>query len=345
MSGRLLITGGGGLLGLHLTRRFRSDGIPVRLFEAAPVDGLAPGVEAVTGDVRDVRALASALDGVDVIVHAAFASPRAPIALIERVNVEGTRAVCAAALSRGVRRLTPISSTVVHQRTPRHPLLPESPRTRVDAYRRSVLGAEAGVAEHGRRGLSVAVARPKTVFGPERVRGFAIVFEWVRRGQPVIVLGAGHNRYQLLDVRDFADGLRRLADSDAGGLFEFGAREFGTVREDLGALLAHAGTGARLRFVPGPIARAALATMELAGMVPASGWHYSSAAGADSALDVTRAERELGWRPTRSNRQTLIDAYDWYAASMGATGRAPAAHPLPLSHRVLSALATMLPGG
>ena len=342
---RVLITGGAGFLGTHLTRSFRREGVRLRLLDLEAERGadFDSAVEHVAGDVRDPRAVAGAVDGIDVIVHAAFGSPRQPAAAMWRVNVEGTRNVCEQAMAHGVRRVILISSTIVAKQPRAHPILRDAPLSRLDAYRASRAEAERVADEYRVRGLQVAIVRPKTFVGPERVGAFAIIFEWIRLGRPVLVLGSGRNRYQLLDTRDMAEGIRLLAAADAQGLFLFGARDFRTVREDLQALLDHAGTGARLRFVPGRLAGYALRGMELAAIVPLSEWHYMSAAGKDSVVDISRAELGLGWRPERSNTQALIEAYDWYVANMAATGAARTTHPVPLVHRALKGLSWILP--
>jgi nucleoside-diphosphate-sugar epimerase len=64
----------------------------------------------------------------------------------------------------------------------------------------------------------------------------------------------------------------------------------------------------------------ALRGMELAGIVPASEWHYMSAWGKNSVVDTSRAVEELGWRPRWSNAEALRNAYDWYVDSIIATG-------------------------
>lgn len=337
---RVLITGGAGFLGGHVARRFRREGIQVRLLDVSgtPDWAGAVGVEHVVGDVRQPAAVAAALEGVDAVVHAAFAPPRHPVELIYSVNVGGTRTVCEQAMARGVRRMVVVSSTIVLKERRVHPVFRDSPLTRLDAYRASRAEAE-GVAEsYARRGVPVAVARPKTLVGPERVGAFAILFECVRLGRAVPVLGDGWNRYQLLDIRDMADGIHLLATSEAGGVFSFGAREFRSAREDLQALLDHARTGARLRFIPRSVARVALRGMELANIAPLSEWHYMSARGEDSVVDISRAERELGWRPERSNARALVEAYDWYVESLRATGTARTTHPLPRAHQTLKRL-------
>ncbi len=344
-SRRVLVTGGAGFLGTYLAHRFREAGLPVRLFDLAEGPGIPhePGLEYVRGDVRDPAAVAAALERVDTVVHAAFASPQQPREVVWSVNVEGTRNLCERALARGVRRFILISSTIVLKAPKVHPLFKNSPLTRLDRYRVSRLEAEEIVAESGSQGLSAAIVRPKTFMGPGRVSAFAIILEWIRRGRTVLVLGTGTNRYQLLDIRDMTEGIRLLEATDAQGIFFFGARDLSTVLEDLQALLDHARTGARLRFVPGRVARVALRGLELANVMPLSEWHYMSAYGEDSVVDISRAERELGWQPQRSNARMLMETYDWYVASVMTTGRTTRTHRVPLAHRVLKGLSWMLP--
>ena len=341
----ITITGGAGFLGTHLAHRLRRDGVNIRLFDVAacPVWARESGLEYVRGDIRDPAAVAAALKGVNVVVHAAFASPRQPPEIIRSVNVEGTRNLCAAAFAGGVKRFILISSTIVLKPRRVHPLLRNSPLTQLDLYRASRVEAEEIGTEHGRRGLPVAIVRPKTFLGPGRVSAFAIIFELIRQGRSVPVLGRGENRYQLLDIRDMVEGVHLLMDADAKGVFFFGARDVQTVREDFQELLDHAQTGARLQFIPGWIARAVLRGMELANVSPLSEWHYMGARGEDSVVDISRAERELGWRPERSNAQALVEAYDWYIKSIMTTGTAKRVHPVPLTHRVLERLHWIFP--
>ncbi|HHT9119321.1 MAG TPA: NAD-dependent epimerase/dehydratase family protein [Candidatus Hypogeohydataceae bacterium YC41] len=344
-SRRVLITGGAGFFGTHLAECLRRDRIYVRLFDEAACPDWASesDFEYVRGDIRDCTAVAAALEGIDVVAHAAFASPRQSKEAIWSVNVAGTQNLCKEALARGVRRFILISSTIVLKPQRVHPFFQNSPLTRLDLYRTSRVKAEAIVTESGRRELAVALVRPKTFIGPGRLSAFTLVFEWIRLGRSIPVLGRGENRYQLLDIRDMAEGIRLLVAIDVEGIFFFGAQDFRTTREDLQALLDHAQTGARLVFIPGWTARAALRGMELANLVPLSEWHYMSARGEDSVVDISRAEQELGWRPTRSNAQALIEAYDWYVESLMTTGMAKNTHPLPLAHRVLKEFQWIFP--
>ncbi len=248
----------------------------------------------------------------------------------------GARELSQQTLSRGVSRVVLISSSVVERAPNVHPFLRRAGINAFDLYRKSRAEAERVFAEQASRGFRLAMARPKTFVGPGRVSAFNIIFEWIRQGRPVLLMGEASNHYQLLEIGDMAEGIRLLTNSDAEGVFHFGATRFGTFRDDLQALIDHAGTNSRLRFVPGLAARAILRGMELAGMPPPSELHYMSARGKDSVVDTTRAMRELGWQPKWSNADALRSAYDWYVQSMVVTGTAKSIHILPRSrHRAL----------
>ena len=199
--------------------------MPVRIFDRAecPEWARTTSVEYMRGDIRDSAAVARAVDDVDAIVHAAFASPRQPAMVIESVNAGGASELCRQAVRSRVRRAVLISSTIV-QRAPRvHPLFPHAGITAMDTYRNSRVEAERIFMASSSDGLSTAIVRPKTFLGPGRISAFTMIFDWIRRGKPVFLLGQGTSRYQLLDIRDMAEGIRLLTASDALGVFFFAA--------------------------------------------------------------------------------------------------------------------------
>ena len=101
-----------------------------------------------------------------------------------------------------------------------------------------------------------------------------------------------------------------------------GAGAFGTVRDDLQALIDHAGSGSRLQPVPIAPAELALRALELARLSPLAEWHYKTAH-KDSFVSIERARELLGWEPRLSNAETLCATYDWYLEHLDEM-RAPA---------------------
>src|SRR6266513_2392362 len=264
---RWAISGGAGFLGLHLARLLLADGQAVRTLDVVPLEdaGLEASVEELRGDVRDPADARRLVEGADVLVHAAAALPiQASREAIRSVNVEGAAVTLAAALEAGVRRAILISSTAVYGVPKVHPIAEDAPLVGVGHYGESKIEAERVAQDAGRRGLEVVILRPKTFLGPERLGVFEILFDWIREGRRIYILGRGHNRYQLLAVEDLVDAIVRAATvpGAARQTFNVGATEFGTVRSDLQALIDNAGSDSRLQPVPVKPAELALRALE-----------------------------------------------------------------------------------
>ena len=338
---RVSISGGAGFLGLHLARRLVADGHDVRVLDLAPLDDppLAGRVEELAGDIRvpaDARRLVA---GADVVVHAAAALPiQSSRDAIRSVNVQGTAEVLTAALEAGVRRAVLISSTAVYGVPEKHPIVEDDPLVGVGWYGESKIDAERLCADVAQRGLETVIVRPKTFIGPERLGVFEILFDWIREGRRIPILGSGANRYQLLAVEDLVDAVVRCFDAPvAGEAVNVGAGEFGTVREDLEALCAHAGSGSRLRSVPVKPTEIALRALELARLSPLAEWHYKTAY-RDSFVSIDKARALLGWEPRLSNAETLCATYDWYLAHRDEMRGAGMTHRVPWDQRALGLL-------
>jgi nucleoside-diphosphate-sugar epimerase len=336
---RWSISGGAGFLGLHLSRRLLADGHDVRTLDVVPLDDakLERSVDELRGDIRDRESVRRLVDGADVVVHAAAALPiQASRGSIRSVNVGGTENVLRASNDAGVRRVVFISSTAVYGVPDKHPIEEDDPLVGVGWYGESKIDAE-GLCRVAAVGTTIV--RPKTFIGPERLGVFEILFDWIREGRRIYTLGKGDNRYQLLAVEDLVDAIVRAGNEPkaARETFNVGATEFATVRSDLQALIDHAGSSSRLQPVPVRPAEIALRGLELLRVSPLAEWHYKTAH-KDSFVDVTKAQRLLGWQPRLSNRDALIETYDWYLANRGRVGAAGVTHRVPWNQQALGLL-------
>ena len=57
-----------------------------------------------------------------------------------------------------------------------------------------------------------------------------------------------------------------------------------------------------------------------------------------SYVDTSRAQRVLGWQPRLSNKDALIETYDWYLANRGRVGAAGVTHRVPWNQQALGLL-------
>lgn len=315
MKKKVVITGGTGFLGCHLARRFLKEKWQVTLFDLAPLTAadLEGKVTYIKGDVRNTKAVSKALHNQDYVVHAAAALPiHRNKELIFSTNVEGTRNILDFARKEKTKKVVFISTTAVYG-VPKH--LPETETSPIDPignYGESKVEAENLCLMYAKKGLGVNIIRPKTFLGPERLGVFALWFEAIYRGKRVFILGTGYNHYQLLAVSDVVDAIYKALTTRASGeIFNIGAKEYGTWRSDLGAVIKFAKSNARVTSLPTLPSQFILYILDLLHLSPIAAWHYKTLP-VNSYVSTKKAEKMLGWKAEKSNKQLLLENYKWY---------------------------------
>ena len=312
MSELHLVTGGAGYFGTLLVERLRASGMRVRVFDINDADERAPDVQMQRGDIRDLAAVRRAVEGVDVVHHNVAMVPLAKDkAAFWSVNRDGTRHLLEAALDAKVRKVVSMSTSAVYGAPDRNPVDDATPPRPQEDYGRAKLAAEDLCHAFAARGLDVTLIRPRTILGHGRLGIMQILFEWVRRGQNIPVLGRGDNVYQFVHADDLADAAIKAAARPGPATYNVGAEAFGTMRETLEGLLRHAGTTSRVVSVPMSPAVALMKVTSRAGLSPLGAYH-ALMYGKAMHFDLTRTKRELGWAPRFGNVEMFCDSYDWY---------------------------------
>jgi len=176
---RVLITGAGGFIGSHLIRSFLASGDTVRAADLPGADlawAEALGVEVLSGSIDDPTYVDAAVAGTDVVLHTAgIFDLGASRALMERVNVQGTRHVCQAAVKHRVDRFVHFSSVAVYGAPVGTPCHEDGIKRPADDYQQTKWQAEQVVMEHHRtHGLPAVALRPALVYGPGSKYGTAM---------------------------------------------------------------------------------------------------------------------------------------------------------------------------
>jgi nucleoside-diphosphate-sugar epimerase len=328
---RLLVTGATGAIGPAVVRASLAAGHDVRALVRgdAPADAL-PGVEWCKGDLLEPASLVAAVRQVDAVVHLAallhITNP--PPALqreYERVNVDGTAHLLAAARAAGVPRFVLASTTAVYGDT-HGQVADEGTAPRPDTwYAASKLRAEQLVldAVGGSRPEGV-VLRFSAAYGP-RVKGNyrRLVIALARRR--FVGVGAGSNRRSLIHEDDVGAAVMRAATHDTGGgrLYNVADGSPHRVRDIIEAISRALGRPAPRFSVPAPVARTAARAVDAASTLLGRPLGLAGALQKyleDSAVDATRIRTELGFEP----RVTLERGWALTIAAMREAGDLPA---------------------
>ncbi|MFZ3484001.1 SDR family oxidoreductase [Sphingomonas sp. 3-13AW] len=191
----LAITGATGFVGRRTLALALEAGHSVRALTRRPQPPQA-GVTWVAGALDTPAALGELVAGADAVIHIAGVVNAPTPEGFTQGNVEGTRAVLAAAEAAGVERFVHVSSLAA-----REPGLSD--------YGRSKAGAEDAVRASS---LAWTMVRPPAVYGP----GDLEMLDLFRMARFGVVAMPPAGRLSLIHVDDLAGLLLALADRDTG---------------------------------------------------------------------------------------------------------------------------------
>ena len=217
-----LVTGASGFIGQAVCRRLLASGWQVRGIgrDNAP-PAMMQGVTWFQHDLASTASLATALEGVDALVHLAARvhimreTKTDALALHRRDNRDATIRLGAAAVSAGVRRII-FSSTVkvLGESSHGHPLTETDAPQPEDAYAISKLEAENALREITTRDTTLTVLRIPLVYGPDVKGNFLRLLRLVDRALP-LPFASIQNHRSLIFVENLADAIRTCLDHPA----------------------------------------------------------------------------------------------------------------------------------
>jgi UDP-glucose 4-epimerase len=293
---RVLVTGGAGFIGSHLTERLLAEGHAVRVLDNFSTGSrtnlpfasrYGGALEVIEADIRDLDAMERAAAGVGVIYHqAAMRSvPRSvadPLGANDH-NVNGTLHVLEAARRHGVRRVVYASSSSVYGARPDLPKREDQPPAPISPYAVSkAAGEQYATVWSQLYGVETVGLRYFNVFGPRQdpKSEYAAVIPrfilWGLGGEPLEVHGDGTQSrdFTYVDNAVEANLLAGQAEGVSGEAFNVGCGE----RTSLLAVIAEIE-----RLLGRPLARRH--TPARAGDVP------------HTLADIDKAKRLLGYIP------------------------------------------------
>jgi len=300
----VLVTGGAGFIGSHLTERLVRDG-----HEVVVIDNMSTGrrqnlqgvlhsraVRLINGDIRHRPTVSSAMRKVDAVTHlAAVISVPYSVShpdITNQVNVAGTLNLLDIACRRGVSGFVNISSCAIYGEAKYLPIDEDHPKSPLSPYAASKLCAETYCEEFNRtQGLPTTTLRLFNVYGPRQERnpyaGVMVQFrERLKSGKPLMIYGDGKQTRDFVHVRDVVDAICASLESKRarGKAYNIGSGQATSVEALAGLMLKVS------RMEAQPV-------------------HSASRSGdiLHSQADIRRAREELGYEPKVSLEEGLRD--------------------------------------
>lgn len=308
---RVLVTGGAGFIGSHLTEALLAEGATVRVLDNLSTGNrrnlAGLGVELIEGDVADWETVRSAVSGCTLVCHqAALVSvPRSleQPELNHRSNVTGTFNVFEAARQAGARRVVYASSAAVYGDLPQLPKRETAPLNPITPYGAAKRTSEVLAGTYAAAyGLELVGLRYMNVFGPRQdpsspYSGFlSIVCRAALENRGITIYGDGEQTRDFVYVADVVQANLRAARIPANRLpdepvFNVGRGEQTSLNRILAMLQ---------EIVERPL--------------PVT---YSAERPGDikrSVADISRARQILGFEPETTLKEGLQATLAWFEA-------------------------------
>jgi dTDP-glucose 4,6-dehydratase len=312
---RVLVTGGAGFIGSHLSRRLLAEGCEVIVFDNL-LTGHMENIEELLGHRRfsfehyDVTNFLYVDGPLDAILH--FASPASP-ADFERLPIEilkvgslGTHKALGLAKAKGARFL--LASTSECYGDPEVSPQPETYLGNVNpvgirgVYDEAKRFAEAmTMAYHRHHGVDVRIVRIFNTFGPRMQvddgRAIPNFFSQAIRGEDVTVYGDGSQTRSICYVDDLVEGIWQLLNCSYVGPMNIGSQAEISMLELAKTIIRLCDSESRIvhRDLPADDPKV-------------------------RRPDVTLANRELDWAPEVSAEEGLLRTRDYFLEALGKRG-------------------------
>jgi UDP-glucose 4-epimerase len=271
---RVLVTGGAGFIGSHLTERLLKDG-----HEVATIDNLSTGslknienfkeysgFEFVKGNIRDEEIMEPLVEHSDMIFHLAAAVgvkliAEDPVLTIE-TNISGTEIVLDIA-NKFSKKIFLASSSEVYGKSEAVPFREEddivlgSTSFSRWAYACSkAIDEFLGLAFYQQYGLSVVIGRFFNTIGPRQTGQYGMVVprfvQKALKDEPIQICGTGKQTRCFCYVDDLVEAVIRLMNCEHadGKVYNIGSSEEISIEELADKIINMTGSKSQKRFVP-----------------------------------------------------------------------------------------------
>lgn len=323
---KALVTGAAGFVGSAIARKLLDQGLDIRCMTRSSSDlknlnGL--DVELVNGDLLDRQSMVAALQGCNLLFHAA-ADYRLWIPdpdSMYKTNVEGTVNLMRAAQEAGVERIVYTSSVatlgILPGGVPADETTPSSVEDMIGHYKRSKFLAEQEVARMAsEETLPVVIVNPSTPIGPGDIKPTPtgkLIQDAVTGRMPAYV-DTGLN---FVHVDDVADGhLLAWQKGTIGERYILGGEDL-SLQQTLAIVADMTGRSAPKVKIPQPVAMAIAVVCETGAKIIPSVEPIATVEGVKMSrkkmyFSSAKAMRELEYSP-RPVSEAIQAAVDWFS--------------------------------
>jgi nucleoside-diphosphate-sugar epimerase len=225
--------------------------------------------------------------------------------------------VCSSDLRQGVKKFIYCSTCGVHGNIDHPPGGEDAPIQPADYYQSTKYQAEPIVLEYFRKGLKTVILRPAAIYGPGDPERFYMIYKRVAKGK-FPMFGSGKTFYHPLYIDNLIDALMLTMEEGKGDgqAYLIADEEYLEIRDLVKKVGQAMGIDVKINYYPIiPLVIAGHIFEKVCkpfGLTPPIfprrvDWYRQN-----RAFDISKAKRELGYRPRVGIEEGLRLTAEWY---------------------------------
>ena len=124
------------------------------------------------------------------------------------------------------------------------------------------------------------------------------------------MIGSGNGKFQFIHAFDLMDAYMLAYEKSSSGTYNVGCTEFGTLRQSLENIIAHANSKSKVKSLPEKLTISTLRIADRMGLSPLAPWHYLTYH-KEFYFD-TQKLTNMGWDCKYSNDEMFAESYNWF---------------------------------
>ena len=232
-------------------------------------------------------------------------------------NVDGTRILADIAIQFGCESFVFLSSNCLWANAFQFPVSEQEPPEPIEIYGKSKLEGERILQTRADK-IRMVIMRSPTIVAAGRLGLLGILFQFIEEGRRVYVVGSGNNRYQFIYAPDYCDAISKMLKTKLSGVYNVGSMDVPRMADSFQYVIDQTKSQARLVRIPHGITIFFLRILHTLRISPLGPYQYRMIA-SSFEFDTSKIQSATDWRPTKTNNEMLLEAFQYYQANKAST--------------------------
>ena len=311
---KICITGGAGFFGEILKKEFVKKGYLCVSIDLEKDYYNHDNFVSIQGDIRNIELLneiCSSHDFIAIFHCAAILGHDAKDKdFLWTSNVDGTQNIVEIARKYSIPKIIFTSSNCLWGENLNRPVIENDTPHPVEIYGESKLEAEKILLKNKDHVDSV-IFRCPTIIDEGRLGLLAILFEFIKEGRKVWVVGKGDNLYQFIYAKDLVNAFKLALNFNGTEVFNIGSDNVVGLRDAYNYVIKKSGTKAKVASLPEKLSKFGMKLAYKLNISPLGPYHYKMI-NESFIFDTTKIKNILKWMPTLTNEEMLYKSYKYF---------------------------------